>query len=152
MRFYQSPVFLGNHRNLNMVLKSLKKFKVPKTIKSEKDIEGKLHKHLYEEFSEYHSVATQYNIGGYLGFTSDIDIADGHIGIEIKLTRELTKKKSQNIQRLFGQIIYQVKRKYNGNNRLIVLIVGPVEKKESSILQEIIKFTKDLDATPLHIK
>ncbi len=151
MRFYQSPVFLGNHRNLNMVLKSLKKFKVPKTIKSEKDVEAKIHKHLFEEFKD-HPVATQYNIGGYLGFTSDIDIADGHIGIEIKLTRELTKKKSQNIQRLFGQIVYQVKRKYKGNNRLIVLIVGPVEKEGSSILREIIKFTKDLGATPLHIK
>jgi hypothetical protein len=76
-------------------------------------------------------VHRQYNIQGYLGLKIDIDIADGQVGIELKLANQLN---TTSIERLLGQVLYYSKRNYKEN--LIVIVVGH-EKEYDNRLKEL---------------
>ena len=119
----------------------------PNQIKTEKTVENIILKKLREEFEGVHQ---QYNIGGYLGFKSDIDIGDGRIGIELKLAKSLNNS-SSNVQRLFGQVIYYQNRIYTEDN-LIVVIIGSPKYKEEPFMSEIIGFLEDLNVEVCYIE
>lgn len=80
-------------------------------------------------------VSTQYQIGGSKNARErvDIDVGNGQVGIEIKLARLLRKSNERN--RLLGQIDLYRERKYKNNN-LLVLIVGEKNyEKEDNIIE-----------------
>lgn len=95
-----------------------KKFRI-KPEWSEEDIEKQLTKYLQIHFRQ---VRRQFPVGEFSQRERiDIDIADGTFGIEIKLTTLLSKTNERN--RLFGQIDTYQTRRY-GRHRLLVVIVG----------------------------
>lgn len=102
------------------------------TIRNESEIEQMLAPHLGKYFAK---VSTQYPIGGGKNSRErvDIDVGDGQVGIEIKLARLLRKSNERN--RLLGQIELYKERKYKNNN-LLVLIVGEADlESEANILE-----------------
>ena len=124
--------------NIPDVIKVIKESGLTKRkYKDEKDAEAFIAKALNEKFGGTHR---QYNVGGYLGLKVDIDINE-KIGIEIKLASQMN---SSAIERLFGQVIYYTKRKYNEN--LLVLVIG-TKNEYTEIIKEVERFVEDLDAT-----
>ena len=103
---------------------------------SEKKVEDFICAELSNTIGRAHS---QYNIGGYLGLRVDIDLGDGQVGIELKLAKELSA--ANNIERLFGQVIYYSKRVYK--DKLIVVVVG-TDKEYTQIVKEVEKFINEL--------
>lgn len=101
----------------------------------ETELESLIADRLSKRFEKVHQ---QFNIEGYVGAKIDLDIQE-KIGIEIKLANQLTK--ADPIHRLFGQIIYYNKRKYDGS--LIVLIVGDKKELETPRLHEIVEFIEE---------
>jgi len=85
-------------------------------------------------------VHRQYNIQGYLGLKIDIDIADGQVGIELKLANQLN---TTSIERLLGQVLYYSKRNYKEN--LIVIVVGH-EKEYDNRLKELKNIIEEQNA------
>ena len=127
---------------VNDVIKVLDEISIsPNQIKTEKTVENLFVKELRLEFEGVHQ---QYNVGGYLGLKSDIDIGNGDVGIELKLASSLNRS-AANIQRLFGQAIYYQKRLYE--NDLIVVIVGTSKYKDEPFMVEIMEFLEDLGIT-----
>lgn len=110
---------------------------------TERNIENIIAKGLDIAFNKIHQ---QYSIGGFLALKVDIDVADGQVGIEIKLAKELT---TSNIERLFGQVLYYSKRKYKEN--LIVLIVG-TEKEYTQIIKEMESIIEEQNVTFYYMK
>lgn len=106
---------------------------------SEKKVEDFICAELSNTIGRAHS---QYNIGGYLGLRVDIDLGDGQVGIELKLAKELSA--ANNIERLFGQVIYYSKRVYK--DKLIVVVVGS-DKEYTQIVKEVEKFINELGVT-----
>jgi hypothetical protein len=96
---------------------------------SEKNVESVIAKQLEVLYKD--QIHTQYGIGGFLHLKIDIDIADGQVGIELKLCSEMN---SSNIERLLGQVLYYSKRKYKSN--LIVVVVG-TEKEYDQTIREL---------------
>ena len=103
---------------------------------SEKKVEDFICAELSNTIGRAHS---QYNIGGYLGLRVDIDLGDGQVGIELKLAKELSA--ANNIERLFGQVIYYSKRVYK--DKLIVVVIG-TDKEYTQIVKEVEKFINEL--------
>ncbi|MCU0445552.1 MAG: hypothetical protein MUE85_11605 [Microscillaceae bacterium] len=102
------------------------------TVRNESEIEQLLAPRLGKYFAK---VSTQYPIGGIKNARErvDIDVGDGQVGIEIKLARLLRKSNERN--RLLGQIELYKERKYKNNN-LLVLIVGEADlETEENILE-----------------
>ena len=123
------------------VISTLENIVVKKTqYTSEKNVEKIISNQLEVPYKD--QIHQQYGIGGFLHLKIDIDIADGQVGIELKLAKELN---STNIERLLGQVLYYSKRKYKTN--LIVLIVGTekeydqtIRELKSIILEQGVKF------------
>ena len=118
----------------------------PHQIKTEKTVENIILKALREEFEGVHQ---QYNIGGYLGLKSDIDIGDGDVGIELKLATALNNS-AANVQRLFGQAIYYKHRRYDDN--VLVVIIGAPKYQDEPFMNEIIKFLEDIDVSVYYLE
>ena len=95
---------------------------------TERNVESIIYKALDIAFGNVHR---QYSIGGYLPLKVDIDVADGQVGLEIKLAKNL---ETVCIERLFGQVLYYSKRTYKKN--LIVLVVG-TEKEYNPVIKEV---------------
>lgn len=120
------------------VLSTLKELEIKESqYTTEKKVEAIIVQHLNDKIGRAHP---QYNIGGYLGLKVDIDLGDGQVGIELKLAKELNDK-ANNIERLFGQVIYYSKRKYK--DKLVVLVVG-TEKEYTQVMKEIEKFVSEM--------
>ncbi len=95
---------------------------------TESNVERLISLRLNEEIGRVHR---QYSIGGYIGLKVDVDLADGKVGLEIKLAKQLN---TACIERLFGQVLYYSRRTYKDN--LIVVVVGQ-EKEYTQILREV---------------
>lgn len=95
--------------------------------------EGRVQKRISEQLQKIYgldNVQIEYNVGGYWGMRSDIDLFDGQIGIELKIAEQL--KKATNVERLIGQVVYYTKRKY-AFGYLIVLVVGKAKEYDASM-------------------
>lgn len=110
----------------------------------EKELETDLVSYL-ERFYGKENVQRQYNIGGFLGLKTDIDLYNGLIGIELKLYNKLD---SSGLQRLIGQVIYYTKRAYK--DQFIVFISG--DTNADAKLKEIQNFLKELNVLFLYKK
>ncbi len=100
---------------------------------SESEVEQFFAKQLKKKFAK---VATQSLIGGtqYARERIDIDLNNGRLGIEIKLAGMLRKSNERN--RLLGQIDLYLARKYSPN-ALLVLIVGSKKSLAHDHIKEI---------------
>jgi hypothetical protein len=137
---------LGRYVSVDDVLDVLYEIKISESqAREEKTVEKILLKELRKDFTTVHQ---QYNIGGYLGMKSDIDIGDGDVGIEIKLAASLNKSAS-NVQRLFGQAIYYKNRKYKKS--VIALIVGSAALEDEPFMIEIMSFLEDIGVSVCYI-
>ena len=89
------------------------------------------------------NVGHEYFVGGYWGMRADIDIGNGHIGVEVKLADTL--QSAANVQRLFGQAVYYSRRCYA--DQLIVLVAGTTAASRRPEMQEVAAFLKSLGVT-----
>jgi hypothetical protein len=147
--FNQMSQFLSNSRpaTLQNVYADLTELALsPQQVKSEKVVENIVAKYLKEK--GYDDVHQQYNIGGYLGLKSDLDVGNGAVGIELKLASALQGSAS-NIQRTFGQAIYYSKRTYGQN--LIFLIVGNAKIQNEPFMKEVISFLDSVGVAVLYV-
>jgi hypothetical protein len=125
---------------VDTVVNAINSMNIRKTIyTTEKKVEDFVCAELDSTIGKAHS---QYNIGGYLGLRVDIDLGDGQVGIELKLAKELSA--ANNIERLFGQVIYYSKRVYK--DKLIVVVVG-TDKEYTQIIREVEKFITEIGVT-----
>jgi hypothetical protein len=128
---------------VSTVVNEINSMKIKKALyTSEKKVEDYICSELNKATGKAHS---QYNIGGYLGLRVDIDLGDGQVGIELKLAKELSA--ANNIERLFGQVIYYSKRVYK--DKLIVVVVG-TDKEYTQVVKEVEKFITELGVTFLY--
>ena len=108
---------------------------------SEKDLEKYLATSLSQVFGNQY-VQRQYNIPGFLGLKSDIDLYDGRIGIELKVG----DLNATEMQRLIGQTVYYSKRQYG--NQLIVLVAS--KSGPTPAVKELEKFIAGLGVIFIH--
>lgn len=101
----------------------------------EKRVQNNLLAQLKELYGQS-NVNTEFSVGGHWGMKCDLDLFHGKIGIELKVAEQL--KSASNVERLIGQVVYYMKKKY-GNN-LIVVVAGKAQEYDASMqeLEEII--------------
>jgi hypothetical protein len=87
-------------------------------------------------------IHNQYSVGGFLALKTDIDVGNGQVGIELKISDHLA---ATDMQRLIGQAIYYKKRFYKNN--LIVLIAS--RSSINSTTKELKEFIEELGITVL---
>lgn len=87
-------------------------------------------------------IDTEYSIGGHKGMRCDIDIANGAVGLELKVAEQL--KSASNIERLVGQVVYDCWCRYKHNN-FIVVVVGK-EKENDAAMKELADIIHSLGA------
>lgn len=114
------------------VLQCLRELRVPsRALKSEGDVEEVVAPHLAPRFQ---AVCQQYSIGGILGLKIDLDIDDGKVGVELKLSDSILGNANE-FHRLIGQAIYYDHRRYRGN--LIVWVVGRRGDADDPLLRDV---------------
>ncbi len=115
---------------------------------SESEVENILARSLQNRFG---NVTTQALVGGkrYARERIDIDLGDGQLGIEIKLADMLRKSNERN--RLLGQIDLYLERKYTPEN-LLILIIGKNEYAQTDNIQEIQRMIKNKKVYFYYIK
>lgn len=124
------------------VLGFLRRLVLPwRRIRSEGDAETAIAAALRREFS---AVATQYSVGGYHGYRIDIDLADGTIGVEVKLGKALVGAASE-AYRAVGQAVIYDRRKYKG--RVLLALVCHEGVRQHPALLELEELLKDLGIT-----
>ena len=130
---------ITKYANVDDVIEHLKKF-VPKAdpkLKSgytEKSFENQLVKYMKKRFVE---VTPQYTLGGRIPTVIDMDVANGVAGIELKDAKSVVK--SNEFNRMKGQIQYYKETRYKDDN-IFLLVVGEHEDKENSRLIEVMDF------------
>ncbi|MCB9230095.1 MAG: hypothetical protein H6581_00405 [Bacteroidia bacterium] len=110
--------------------------------------ESDLEKYLFDILSNIlgrENIHRQFNIGGFLGLKSDIDVGNGKVGLELKIADNLN---ATEMQRVIGQVTYYKRRFYQDN--LILLIAGKTEI--SSTLNELVSFINDLEISVIYRK
>ncbi len=120
-------------RNVIRVLRKSFKQKGFSEEESESEVEQKIATCLSGHFD---AVQSQAPLGGRAQAREriDLDLGPGKVGIEIKLARFLRKSNERN--RLIGQVELYLNRKYRPEN-LIVLIVGPAPLHQDPALYEL---------------
>ena len=132
--------------NLNNVIEVVSSIKIGRRqLTDEKNVEKIIAQALEAVFP---LVARQYNIGGYLGLKTDIDVGNGKVGLEIKLVKAL--ESAATIQRLFGQAIYYHKRVYTG--RLLIVVVGSEAQEKQPFLSEMREFIEEIGVKYLYLR
>lgn len=101
---------------------------------TEKSIENQMAKYLKQRFVE---VTPQYTLGGRIPTVIDMDVANGVVGIELKDAKSVVK--SNEFNRMKGQIQYYKETRYKDNN-IFLLVVGEHEDRENSRLIEVRDF------------
>lgn len=107
--------------------------------------ETKAQRNIVKQLKEIYGqelITTEYHIGGYKGMRCDIDIANGSIGIELKVAEQL--RTAAHVERLIGQVVYDMWRKYQHRN-FIVVVVGK-EKENDASMQELAQIIQNLGA------
>lgn len=130
---------ITKYANIDDVIEHLKKFvpKVDPKLKggyTEKSVENQLVKFMKERFVE---VTPQYTLGGRIPTVIDMDVANGVAGIELKDAKSVVK--SNEFNRMKGQIQYYKETRYKDDN-IFLLVVGEHEDKENSRLIEVMDF------------
>jgi len=126
--------------SISNIIKAIKEVNINKDfffLMKEKEIEEMIAEKLRMKFAKT-NVNTQYPLSEerQIGAREriDIDINEGKLGIEIKLARSLQRSNERN--RLIGQLAFYQNRKYNQNN-LLVVIIGRKNKLDNKITQEL---------------
>lgn len=101
---------------------------------TEKTIETQLIKYMKKRFVE---VTPQYTLGGRIPTVIDMDVANGVAGIELKDAKSVVK--SNEFNRMKGQIQYYKETRYKDDN-IFLLVVGEHEDRENSRLIEVKDF------------
>ena len=101
---------------------------------TEKTIETQLIKYMKKRFVE---VTPQYTLGGRISTVIDMDVANGIAGIELKDAKSVVK--SNEFNRMKGQIQYYKETRYKDDN-IFLLVVGEHEDRENSRLIEVHDF------------
>ncbi len=128
-----------------LILDKLNEFKIKKNSKlkngyTEKQIQEQLDEFLCANFE---TVIREYALEGSNIQRIDFDIANGAVGIEVKLADHAIKESEW--QRLLGQISKYVKKKY-GENKLIVLVAGDKKNESSAKINEVKKDVEEYGA------
>ncbi len=115
---------------------------------SESEAEERVAKILQSKFQQ---VQTQALVGGkaYARERIDIDLAEGKLGIEIKLAEMLRKSNERN--RLLGQIDLYLERKYT-HQQLLILIIGSQAQAQSANIEEIRRMIENKKVCMHYIK
>lgn len=87
-------------------------------------------------------IDSEYSIGGHKGMRCDVDIANGAVGIELKVAEQL--RSAAHIERLVGQVVYDCWIRYKTGN-FIVVVVGK-EKENDAPMQELAEIIRSLGA------
>ncbi|MCS6820776.1 MAG: hypothetical protein NZ551_02805 [Microscillaceae bacterium] len=109
---------------------------------AEKATEQAIEQYIAQKLARYFSpVHTQYKFvpGKYRRERIDIDLGEGKIGIEVKLAKLLKKSNERN--RLLGQIDFYLQTHYTINT-LLVVIVGQAHDWENKYLKEALSLLK----------
>jgi len=113
---------------------------IPKRkLTTEQDLEKFISDQLAAIFGK-EKVHRQYSVGGFLALKTDIDVGNGQVGIEIKLSEKLT---ATDMQRMIGQVVYYKKRYYNEN--LIAFLVS--RQMMNATISELKEFMEELGVT-----
>jgi hypothetical protein len=115
---------------------------------SESEVENFLAEKLSLFFDK---VQTQYRIGKNKHYSErvDIDLGDGRLGIEIKLAKFLKKSNERN--RLLGQVDLYKERKYKPEN-ILILLVGVAELERDDSIMEVKKILDDKGVSFFYLK
>lgn len=133
---------ITKYADIDDVIERLKKF-VPladpklKGGYTERSVENQLVKFMKERFVE---VTPQYTLGGRIPTVIDMDVANGVAGIELKDAKSVVK--SNEFNRMKGQIQYYKETRYQDDN-IFLIVVGEHEDKENSRLISVIDFCLD---------
>lgn len=123
-----------NKENVKILLRDLL---IPKRkLSSEADLEKFTATYLSKIFGK-ERVHRQFSVGGFLALKTDLDIGNGQVGVELKVTNKLT---ATEMQRMIGQIVYYQKRFYGDN--LLVLLAS--RQPVSAVQAELISFMEEL--------
>lgn len=104
---------------------------------TEKALETELYKHLKEKF---HTVDRQVYIGGVKALKIDIDVANGKIGVELKMAHKLIDSTEK--QRFIGQMHDYTTKRYKPEN-FILAVAGGQMQKDDITLREIRKLVQE---------
>ncbi|MBL7996999.1 MAG: hypothetical protein JNL32_00035 [Candidatus Kapabacteria bacterium] len=129
-----NPITLDNVKNalLNILI-------YKRRLTSEKDVEKHIADKLAIIFGK-ENIHRQYSVGGFLALKTDIDVGNGQIGIEIKISDNLS---ATDMQRMIGQVVYYKKRFYDNNLLLYVVSKSVI----SPTLNELKTFVEELGVT-----
>lgn len=128
------------------VVEYLRGLELPRwRVRDEADAEVAIAGALRREFS---NVSTQYSVGGFLGYRIDIDIGDGNVGIEVKLSEALISSSSE-AYRAIGQAVLYGRRRYQNN--VILAVVGPEAVRSQPAMSEIEALLSNLGVMCVHI-
>ena len=112
---------------------------------SEEQVEIAIVEELKQEFDR--PIKRQYSIPGNFGLKIDIDIANGGIGIEVKLASQLSK--ASEAQRLIGQAVYYRNKQYG--DQIAVVIAGNEEEVDDPVVVELQEFLQELEISSICI-
>jgi hypothetical protein len=131
-RYYEKIKRLPTPTNVMRELRKIEPFLQITQNSNESEVETQLATKLIKFFP---TVSTQYQIGGSKNARErvDIDVGNGQVGIEIKLARLLKKSNERN--RLLGQIDLYRERKYKNKNLLVLIVGEKKEEKEENIIE-----------------
>lgn len=141
------PKFLGFNVNYNRtdVVDFLNTIELPKkAITSEKELENFLFKKLSEKFPK---IDRQKGLDSSNGMKIDIDLGHGEIGIEIKLSQQLTGNSSKRKEAI-GQLV-QYRKTYETD--LILVVGGKKTEVQSPLLREVQEGAKSVGARYIFI-
>jgi hypothetical protein len=128
------------------VLACLREVKlIKRKIRSEVDFKEALLDWLAPKFR---SVVDEYAVGGILNLRIDLDIGNGRVGIELKLSESI-RNNTNEFHRFIGQAVYYSFRRYKDN--LIVAVAGEREDAEDPLFEELFEVLTSVGITPVHV-
>jgi hypothetical protein len=113
---------------------------------SEKDVHEELELYLKKRF---YSVTREYAIEGKNVKRIDFDLGNGKVGLEIKLAESVLKEGEGD--RVIGQMIKYMNRKYNSDN-LIIAVAGFAEHTRNTVIHEMREFVETNKAHFIFLK
>lgn len=132
LQYFQGQHKIPHRKNVIKTIKSCEKY----ISKLQNISESKLEEILAYQLKKKFEVNTQFSLGGLKGAREkvDIDLGNGRFGIELKLAKTLRKSNERN--RLLGQIDLYIQRKYSSKN-ILVVIIGEAKYQQDAVILEL---------------
>ncbi len=137
--------------NIEDITTDLKSFKpkIDDKLKNgftEKSIENQLYKNL---IAKYQTVTQQFGIQGTSAKAIDLDIANGVVGIELKLSSEILK--STSFDRMKGQLLTYQEKRYDNENLILMVFGSKEDSLNTAINHDLKEFCKRYDIIIIYI-